>query len=204
MAPDTFVREGGTQFNGCDTLARQWNKPTLGVDADAEPTVQREIFRAVHVWWDRIVGEEDKSTSRCRVLGAWKGNSRRRRSFSRRASTPRRRSFPRCASTRFQHPFLIIFVASPVSFARTLHIITMLFELLRSIVRLAWGWVVTVAIGPVGGWMRRRGLRAEFAITLRVKIVFRAEEIVDLVLQPVRLALPRGAAAVQGREIEEV
>ncbi|KAH9066074.1 hypothetical protein EDB83DRAFT_2519537 [Lactarius deliciosus] len=80
----------------------------------------------------------------------------------------------------------------------------MLFELLRSIVRLAWGWVVTVAIGPVGGWMRRRGLRAEFAITLRMKIVSRAEEIVDLVLQPVRLALPHGAAAVQGGEIEEV
>ncbi|KAH9160484.1 hypothetical protein EDB89DRAFT_2081753 [Lactarius sanguifluus] len=108
-----------------------------------------------------------------------------------------------CASTRFQHPFLIVFIASPVSFACTLHIITMLFELLRSIVRLAWGWVVTVAIGPVGGWMRP-GVCAEFAITLRVKIVSRAEEIVDLVLQPVRLALPRGAAAVQGREIEEV
>ncbi|KAH9171166.1 hypothetical protein EDB89DRAFT_2071070 [Lactarius sanguifluus] len=80
----------------------------------------------------------------------------------------------------------------------------MLFEYLRSIVRLAWGWVGTVAIRPVGGWMRRRGLRAEVIISVRMKVVSGTEEIVDLVLQPVRLALPRGAAAVQGGEIEEV
>ncbi|KAH9165957.1 hypothetical protein EDB89DRAFT_2006689 [Lactarius sanguifluus] len=71
MAPDTFVRgtvgdsasrvspdpydaEDGTGFNGCDTLARQWNKPTLGVDA--EPTMHV-------VWRDRIAGEEDESTA---------------------------------------------------------------------------------------------------------------------------------------------
>ncbi|KAH9165584.1 hypothetical protein EDB89DRAFT_2009018, partial [Lactarius sanguifluus] len=33
------------------TLARQWNKPTLCVDA--EPTVQRKVFRSVHVWQAR-------------------------------------------------------------------------------------------------------------------------------------------------------
>ncbi|KAH9022220.1 hypothetical protein EDB85DRAFT_2151901 [Lactarius pseudohatsudake] len=106
---------------------------------------------------------------------------------------------------RSQHLFLIIFIASPPSLlCAHIYIITMFFENLRSIVRIAWGWVDTVAIGPVGGWMRRRGLRTEFAITLHMKIVAGTQKIVDLVLQPVRLALPRGAAAVQGGEIEEV
>ncbi|KAH9179270.1 hypothetical protein EDB89DRAFT_2111416 [Lactarius sanguifluus] len=71
QAPDAFVREvlsrsaetalrGGTGFNGWDSLARRWNKPALGVDG--APTVQREVFHAVHVWRDRVAREEDEST----------------------------------------------------------------------------------------------------------------------------------------------
>lgn len=80
-APDTFVREvlsrsaetalrtyslesydaeGGTGPNGWDTLARRWNKPALGIDG--APGVQREVFRALHVWRDRVAREEDEST----------------------------------------------------------------------------------------------------------------------------------------------
>ncbi|KAI9440380.1 ribonuclease H-like domain-containing protein [Lactarius indigo] len=43
-----------------DTLARRWNKPTIGIDG--APSVQREVFRAVHVWRDRVGREEDEST----------------------------------------------------------------------------------------------------------------------------------------------
>ncbi len=80
-APDAFVREvlsrsaetalrtysqepydaeGGTGPNGWDTLARRWNKPALGIDG--VPGIQREVFRAVHVWRDRVAREEDEST----------------------------------------------------------------------------------------------------------------------------------------------
>ncbi|KAH8998549.1 ribonuclease H-like domain-containing protein [Lactarius akahatsu] len=59
-SPDPYDAEGGTGFNGWDSLARRWNKPTLGVDG--APTVQREVFRAVHVWRDRVAREEDEST----------------------------------------------------------------------------------------------------------------------------------------------
>ena len=59
-APDPYDAEGGTGFNGWDTLARRWNKPTLGVDGAL--SVQREVFHAVHVWRDRIAREEDEST----------------------------------------------------------------------------------------------------------------------------------------------
>ncbi|KAF8272378.1 ribonuclease H-like domain-containing protein [Lactarius quietus] len=59
-APDPYDAEGGTGFNGWDTLARRWNKAALGVDG--APSVQREVFRAVHVWRDRVAREEDEST----------------------------------------------------------------------------------------------------------------------------------------------
>ncbi|KAI9436593.1 ribonuclease H-like domain-containing protein, partial [Lactarius indigo] len=59
-SPDPYDAEGGTGFNGWDTLARRWNKPTLGVEG--APSVQREVFRAVHVWRDRVAREEDEST----------------------------------------------------------------------------------------------------------------------------------------------
>ncbi|KAF8259405.1 ribonuclease H-like domain-containing protein [Lactarius quietus] len=45
-APDPYDAEGGTGFNGWDTLAGRWNKAALGVDG--VPSVQRAVFRAVH------------------------------------------------------------------------------------------------------------------------------------------------------------
>ena len=59
-SPDPYDAEGGTGFNGWDTLARRWNKAALGVDG--APSVQREVFRAVHLWRDRVAREEDEST----------------------------------------------------------------------------------------------------------------------------------------------
>ena len=59
-APDPYDAEGGTGFNGWDTLARRWNKAALG--ADGAPGVQQEVFRALHVWRDRVAREEDEST----------------------------------------------------------------------------------------------------------------------------------------------
>ncbi|KAH9080509.1 ribonuclease H-like domain-containing protein [Lactarius deliciosus] len=59
-SPDLYDAEGGTGFIGWDTLTRRWNKPTLGVDGAV--TVQREVFRAVHMWRDRVAREEDEST----------------------------------------------------------------------------------------------------------------------------------------------
>jgi exosome complex exonuclease RRP6 len=57
---EPYDAEGGTGLNGWDSLARRWNKPTLGIDG--MPSVQREVFRAVHVWRDRVAREEDEST----------------------------------------------------------------------------------------------------------------------------------------------
>ncbi|KAN0128613.1 hypothetical protein V8E53_013532 [Lactarius tabidus] len=46
-APEPYEAEGGTGFNGYDTLESRWNKATLGLDGAY--SVQREVFRAVHV-----------------------------------------------------------------------------------------------------------------------------------------------------------
>ncbi|KAN0128624.1 hypothetical protein V8E53_013543 [Lactarius tabidus] len=46
-APDPYHAEGGTGFNGHDSLARRWNKAAPGVDG--VPSVQRKGFRAAHV-----------------------------------------------------------------------------------------------------------------------------------------------------------
>jgi exosome complex exonuclease RRP6 len=59
-SPESYDPEGGTGLNGWDTLARRWNKPALGVDGS--PSVQREVFRAVHVWRDRVARDEDESS----------------------------------------------------------------------------------------------------------------------------------------------
>ena len=59
-SPESYDAKGGTGLNGWDTLARRWNKPTLGVDG--APSVHREVFRAVHVWRDNVSREEDEST----------------------------------------------------------------------------------------------------------------------------------------------
>ncbi|KAH9979682.1 ribonuclease H-like domain-containing protein [Russula compacta] len=59
-SPESYDAEGGTGPIGWDALARRWNKPVLGIDG--APGVQREVFRAVHVWRDRVAREEDEST----------------------------------------------------------------------------------------------------------------------------------------------
>ena len=58
--PEPYDEEGGKGVIGWDTLARKWNKPALGIDG--VPGVQREVFRAVHMWRDRVAREEDEST----------------------------------------------------------------------------------------------------------------------------------------------
>ncbi|KAH9010273.1 hypothetical protein EDB84DRAFT_1570655 [Lactarius hengduanensis] len=118
----------------------------------------------------------------------------------------RRRLFPRRVSTPFptSHSFLIVFIASLVSSRAHAPTITMFFEYLRSIARLAWDWMRSVVIEPVEGWMRRRNVRAEIFISAWIKIISGTEEIIHRVLQPVQLALPRGAATVQGGEVEQV
>ncbi len=59
-SPEPYDAEGGAGSNGWDTLARRWNKPALGIDG--VPGVQREVFRVVHMWRDRVAREEDEST----------------------------------------------------------------------------------------------------------------------------------------------
>ncbi|KAN0114265.1 Ribonuclease H-like domain containing protein [Russula decolorans] len=59
-SPEPYDAEGGTGPNGWDTLARRWNKLALGIDG--VPGVQREVFRALHVWRNRVAREEDEST----------------------------------------------------------------------------------------------------------------------------------------------
>ena len=55
---------GGSGQNGWDKLAKKWNKialtaggPGVGVGA-----MQREVYRCVHGWRDKVAREEDEST----------------------------------------------------------------------------------------------------------------------------------------------
>jgi exosome complex exonuclease RRP6 len=52
--------ETGSGSMGWDNLAKKWNKPTLY--ASARPSLQKEVFRAVHAWRDKVAREEDEST----------------------------------------------------------------------------------------------------------------------------------------------
>ena len=54
----------GSGSNGWDTLAKRWNKgalmaggPGVGIGA-----TQREVYRSVHWWRERVAREEDEST----------------------------------------------------------------------------------------------------------------------------------------------
>lgn len=54
----------GTGSGGWDTLAKKWNKvaltaggPGIGIGA-----LQREVYRGVHGWRERVAREEDEST----------------------------------------------------------------------------------------------------------------------------------------------
>ncbi|KAI0671048.1 hypothetical protein C8Q78DRAFT_1190600 [Trametes maxima] len=63
---EVYDAEGGTGPGGWDTLARKWNKAALmAASSDREgaaANVQREVYRTVHAWRDRIAREEDEST----------------------------------------------------------------------------------------------------------------------------------------------
>jgi exosome complex exonuclease RRP6 len=55
---------GGSGQNGWDKLAKKWNKvalsaggPGVGVGA-----MQREVYRCVHAWREKVAREEDEST----------------------------------------------------------------------------------------------------------------------------------------------
>ena len=65
-AKEAYDLNDGTGNGGWDTLAKKWNKgallaggPGVGVGA-----MQREVYRAVHWWRERVAREEDEST-RC-------------------------------------------------------------------------------------------------------------------------------------------
>ncbi|KAH9022362.1 hypothetical protein EDB83DRAFT_2320309 [Lactarius deliciosus] len=128
-----------------------------------------------------------------RVLGVWRDKSRRERE-----AMPALVPAPRVNAV-----FNILHRLRRLArlFAHTPHTIRMFLDYLRSIARLAWDWVHRVAIEPVGGWMRRRALRAEVAISAHIRLFSGEDEVADLA---VRLALPRGTAAVQGEGTEHV
>jgi exosome complex exonuclease RRP6 len=57
----------GAGPGGWDTLARKWNKGALMADSDALlggsiAKMQRNVYRAVHGWRDKVAREEDEST----------------------------------------------------------------------------------------------------------------------------------------------
>jgi exosome complex exonuclease RRP6 len=63
-AKEAYDLNDGTGSGGWDTLAKKWNKgallaggPGVGVGA-----MQREVYKAVHWWRERVAREEDEST----------------------------------------------------------------------------------------------------------------------------------------------
>ncbi|KAE9407816.1 hypothetical protein BT96DRAFT_954400 [Gymnopus androsaceus JB14] len=56
--------DGGTGGNGWDTLAKKWNKINLYATSTTTgiPAMQRDIYRTIHSWRDRVAREEDEST----------------------------------------------------------------------------------------------------------------------------------------------
>ncbi|KAI0643061.1 ribonuclease H-like domain-containing protein [Trametes meyenii] len=63
---EVYDSEGGSGPGGWDTLARKWNKAALMSTSSeregAVANVQREVYRTVHAWRDRVAREEDEST----------------------------------------------------------------------------------------------------------------------------------------------
>lgn len=51
--------EEGSGPGGWDTLAKKWNKGSLM--RDALPSLQRELYRRLHGWRDRVARDEDES-----------------------------------------------------------------------------------------------------------------------------------------------
>jgi exosome complex exonuclease RRP6 len=61
---EAYDAEEGSGPNGWDTLARKWNKPTMFFSANLQgpAAMEREVFKAVHQWRDRVARQEDEST----------------------------------------------------------------------------------------------------------------------------------------------
>ncbi|KAH6911594.1 ribonuclease H-like domain-containing protein [Coprinopsis sp. MPI-PUGE-AT-0042] len=70
-AQDVYDVEKGSGPGGWDTMARKWNKGALvyvpgdsASSTDLAPVyrVQRNVYRALHLWRDKVAREEDEST----------------------------------------------------------------------------------------------------------------------------------------------
>lgn len=56
---EQYDSETGVGPMGWDNLAKKWKKAALC--ENARPSVQREVFRLVHAWRDKVSREEDES-----------------------------------------------------------------------------------------------------------------------------------------------
>ncbi|KAF8975376.1 hypothetical protein BDQ17DRAFT_1441539 [Cyathus striatus] len=62
---DVYDHERGAGTGGWDTLARKWNKPWMTAGEEGVVGIQRmqrEVYKAVHWWRERVAREEDEST----------------------------------------------------------------------------------------------------------------------------------------------
>ncbi|KAF8989034.1 hypothetical protein BDQ17DRAFT_1393351 [Cyathus striatus] len=62
---DIYDHERGAGTGGWDTLARKWNKPWMTAGEEGVVGIQRmqrEVYKAVHWWRERVAREEDEST----------------------------------------------------------------------------------------------------------------------------------------------
>src|ERR1700722_2561457 len=51
----------GSGPGGWDTLAKKWNKSPFTAAAGSEAGEQKEVYKVVHAWRDRVAREEDES-----------------------------------------------------------------------------------------------------------------------------------------------
>lgn len=61
---DIYDYDSGSGSNGWDTLARKWNKPIFFANApvlEGPLRIQREVYKALHSWRDKVAREEDES-----------------------------------------------------------------------------------------------------------------------------------------------
>ncbi|KIK69880.1 hypothetical protein GYMLUDRAFT_150634 [Collybiopsis luxurians FD-317 M1] len=59
-----YDADGGTGGNGWDTLAKKWNKINLYSSSTSNGIsgMQKNVYRIIHFWRDRVAREEDEST----------------------------------------------------------------------------------------------------------------------------------------------
>jgi exosome complex exonuclease RRP6 len=59
---EMYDLEDGTGPGGWDTMAKKWNKSLLTKAAGSAGGVQKDVYRAMHAWRDRVARMEDEST----------------------------------------------------------------------------------------------------------------------------------------------